>query len=94
MQGHWDADGTQMIAAIRRAIGDPRLTVRMTPWWLMRLAAPVVPLFREILEMRYLWNVPLRMDNARLKSVLGAEPHTPLDEAVRATLVGLGCLEA
>lgn len=94
MQGHWDADGTQMIAAIRRAVGDPRPTVRKTPWWLMRLAAPVVPLFREILEMRYLWNVPLRMDNARLKSVLGAEPHTPLDEAVRATLVGLGCLEA
>jgi nucleoside-diphosphate-sugar epimerase len=94
MEGHWDADGTQMIAAIRRAIGDSRLAVRKTPWWLMRLAAPVVPLFREILEMRYLWNVPLRMDNARLKSVLGAEPHTPLDEAVRATLVGLGCLEA
>jgi len=94
MQGHWDADGTQMIAAIRRAVGDPRPTVRKTPWWLMRLAAPVVPLFREILEMRYLWNVPLRMDNARLKSVLGAEPHTPLDEAARATLVGLGCLEA
>ena len=94
MEGHWDADGTQMIAAIRRAVGDPRPTVRKTPWWLMRLAAPVVPLFREILEMRYLWNVPLRMDNARLKSVLGAEPHTPLDEAVRATLVGLGCLEA
>ena len=94
MQGHWDADGTQMIAAIRRAVGDPRPTVRKTPWWLMRLAAPVVPLFREILEMRYLWNVPLRMDNARLKSVLVAEPHTPLDEAVRATLVGLGCLEA
>ena len=94
MEGHWDADGTQMIAAIRRAIGDPRLTVRKTPWWLMRLAAPVVPLFREILEMRYLWNVPLRMDNVRLKSVLGAEPRTPLDEAVRATLIGLGCLEA
>jgi hypothetical protein len=34
------------------------------------------------------------MDNARLKSVLGAEPHTSLDEAVRTTLIGLGCLKA
>jgi len=24
--------------------------------------------------------------------LLGDEPHTPLDEAVRTTLVGLGCL--
>jgi hypothetical protein len=26
-----------------------------------------------------------------LTAVLGREPHTPLDEAVEATLVGLGC---
>ena len=42
--------------------------------------------------MRYLWNVPLHMNNARLVAALGAEPHTPLDEAVRATLSGIGCL--
>ena len=35
---------------------------------------------------------PLRMDNARLVSVLGREPHTPLEEAVEATLGGVGCL--
>ena len=42
--------------------------------------------------MRYLWRNPLRMDNARLVSVLGREPHSPLDEAVEATLGGLGSL--
>ncbi len=42
--------------------------------------------------MRYLWNVPIRMNNSRLRAVLGSEPHTPLDEAVRKTLTGLGCL--
>jgi hypothetical protein len=35
----------------------------------------------------------LRMDNARLAAVLGREPHTPLDEAVEATLIGLGCID-
>jgi nucleoside-diphosphate-sugar epimerase len=92
MEGHWDADGTQMIAAIRRVAGNPKIKVRPMPWWLVRLLSPVVPLFRELSEMRYLWDVPLRMDNNRLKAMLGSEPHTPLDEAVRNTLIGLGCL--
>jgi nucleoside-diphosphate-sugar epimerase len=45
-------------------------------------------------EMRYLWREPVRMDNARLITALGQEPHTPLDEAVEATLIGLGCFAA
>jgi nucleoside-diphosphate-sugar epimerase len=43
-------------------------------------------------EMRYLWREPVCMNNARLKAVLGDEPHTPLDQAVEATLDGIGCL--
>jgi hypothetical protein len=35
---------------------------------------------------------PVRLDNAKLIAFLGAEPHTPIDAAVRATLVGLRCL--
>ena len=50
------------------------------------------PLLREVLEMRYLWRRPVRLRNDRLVATLGAEPRTPLDDAVRATLVGLGCL--
>ena len=92
MQGHWDADGQQMVAAIRRALGDPALPVKHLPWTAMRLASPVVPLFRELIEMKYLWDQPLRMGNARLLRALGEEPHTALDTAVRSTLIGLGCL--
>jgi nucleoside-diphosphate-sugar epimerase len=36
--------------------------------------------------MRYLWRAPVRMSNDRPTAVLGEEPHTPLDEAVEATL--------
>ena len=97
MAGHWDADGTQMAAAIRRVVethGGASPAVRAFPWWLMRLASPFVTTLREMLEMRYLWRQPVRMDNARLVAVLGQEPHTPLDAAVAATLTGLGCLPA
>ncbi|MCA1968058.1 MAG: NAD(P)H-binding protein [Rhizobium sp.] len=93
MDGFYDQDGRQMAEAIRRAVGEPNLKLKAFPWRLARLASPFVPLFRELLEMRYLWREPLRMSNARLVSFLGAEPHTPIDEAVRLTLDGLGCLE-
>jgi nucleoside-diphosphate-sugar epimerase len=92
MDGHWDADGTQMAAAIARAAGKPKLKPKAFPWWLMMLASPFVQVLREAREIRYLWRTPLRMSNARLLAVLGSEPHTPLDEAVRRTLIGLGCL--
>jgi hypothetical protein len=55
----------------------------------MRLLSPFVPLFRELLEMRYLWAIPIHMSNTRLKEVLGSEPCTPLDIAVRETLIAV-----
>jgi nucleoside-diphosphate-sugar epimerase len=66
--------------------------MRKLPWLLMRLLSPFVPLFRELLEMRYLWATPIHMGNARLKEVLGTEPRTPLDLAVRETLISIGCV--
>jgi nucleoside-diphosphate-sugar epimerase len=94
MEGHWDADGRQMIEAIRKAVGDPEIKVRKTPWLLFRLLSPYVPIFRELSEMQYLWRVPIRMGNDRLKTIPGAEPLTPLDTAVRTTLIALNCLPA
>ena len=52
----------------------------------------MVRLFRELDEMRYLWETPVRLDNTKLVALLGAEPRTPLDVAIRTTLVAIGCL--
>jgi nucleoside-diphosphate-sugar epimerase len=82
-----------MIAAIRKAAGNPEIKARKLPWLFMRLLSPFVPLFRELLEMRYLWAIPIHMSNTRLKEVLGFEPRTPLDIAVRETLIGIGCIQ-
>ncbi|WP_332851876.1 NAD-dependent epimerase/dehydratase family protein [Duganella sp. S19_KUP01_CR8] len=92
MEGHWDADGTQMVAAIARAARKPELKASAFPWWLLALASPFVTVFRELREMRYLWQQPVHMSNKRLVQVLGAEPRTPLDVAVHRTLAGLGSL--
>jgi len=93
MDGHWDADGTEMVRSVKRCLGDETIPVRSMPWALMRLLSPFVPLFRELTEIRPLWERPSRLVNAKLLATLGAEPRTPLDEAVRASLVGLGCVE-
>ena len=95
MAGHVDTDGTQMTQAIQRVVlrrtgHQPR--VGRFPWWLMKLIAPFVVTVREMLEMRYLWQTPLLLDNRRLVAALGQEPHTPLEQAVEATLAELGCL--
>jgi nucleoside-diphosphate-sugar epimerase len=96
MAGHWDADGRQMAEAIRRVVAKrsgkaPK--IKTFPWWLISVLSPVVETFREMQEMRYLWNEPVRLSGARLQATLGREPHTPLDEAVEVTLAGLGCLD-
>lgn len=95
LAGHWDADGTQMAQAIQRVVTrrmgvSPQL--QAFPWWLITLASPFNATLRELREMKYLWSEAVRMGNRRLTEVLGHEPHTPLEQAVEATLEGMGCL--
>ncbi len=92
MEGFWDFDGLQLVEAIERVVGHP-VRRRQLSWSGIKLAAPFVPLFREVLEMQYLWQMPIRMSNRRLTDFLGTEPRTPLDIAVATTLASLGCLE-
>lgn len=90
--GHWDETGTAMRDAIRRAAGRD-LPERAFPWWLMRLAAPFGGFPREALEIEPVWKQPMRLDNHRLIALLGAEVHTPLDDAVADALADLGCTD-
>lgn len=95
MRGHWDADGTAMAAAIKSVAQLAGIKAKVTsfPWWLIFAMAPFNTTLREMREMRYLWQQPIQMDNAKLIDFLGHEPHTPLIEAVRTTLIGLGCID-
>ena len=91
-EGHWFDEGVEIARATARVAGLPDAPVKGMPWWAIYLAAPFVETFRELIEMRYLWKKPLRLDNRRLVTFLGAEPHTPLDQALHQTLKGLGSL--
>jgi nucleoside-diphosphate-sugar epimerase len=91
-RGHWDEDGSQMIAAIRRAAGNENIPVRPMPWWFFRLASPFNETLRELYATRPLWRTPIQLDNTRLVRFLGNEPHTPLQTAVETTLRGMHCI--
>ncbi len=92
MEGHWDHDGRQMVQTIARVLGNPAVPIRRYPWRRLGLAALVATTPREMMEMRYLWQQPVRMTNARLVATLGAEPRTPLLDAVQTTLAALRCI--
>lgn len=95
--GHEDSDGTELARAVQRVVArrcGTEPTLRRFPWRQVRLAAPIVATLRELLELRYLRQPPVRMANQRLTQLLGAEPHTPLDEAIEQTLDGRGGLDA
>jgi nucleoside-diphosphate-sugar epimerase len=94
--GSWFERGEDMAKAILRVAEPPAKPNAITafPWPLVYLAAPFVPMLREVLEMRYLWKRSLRLDNAKLVAFLGAEPRTPLDQGIARALDALGCMPA
>jgi nucleoside-diphosphate-sugar epimerase len=84
--GHWfeqDADMAELVCRVR---GVSSRRIKAFPWWAIKLASPLVNACHEMLEMRYLWEVPLQLDNSKLRALIGAEPHTPAEIAVGAAL--------
>jgi nucleoside-diphosphate-sugar epimerase len=63
------------------------------PWPLLRAGGLVVPMWREIAEMAYLWRLQHALDGARLRALVGELPVTPIDEAIRRALAGLGLID-
>jgi nucleoside-diphosphate-sugar epimerase len=93
--GH-SVTGTAFLAALERAAGTLGLTpvrgwrLGRMPWPLLRIVGVVVPLWRELATMSYLWRVPHALAGHRLAARCPGLTSTPLDEALRASLVALG----
>ncbi|MFI4935372.1 MAG: NAD-dependent epimerase/dehydratase family protein [Caulobacterales bacterium] len=91
-RGHYLERNGELAEAIGRVAGRP-VPVRPFPWPMVWALSPIVEMFRELYEMRYLWRRPIGLANDKLTQFLGAEPHTALDVALRASLADMGCLE-
>ena len=88
-RGHAFGRGIEFAERIRLAADAPGAPIHDFPWPAVVALAPFVRLFREMVEMRYLWKHDVQLDNMKLVAFLGAEPHTPIDAALRASLAAL-----
>ncbi len=86
-----DANGTEMIAAIRKAVHNDSIPVKGMACFILKLASLFNETMHELVATRPLWQTAIQLDNAKLVRFLGQEPHTPLLTAVKTTLRGLGC---
>jgi nucleoside-diphosphate-sugar epimerase len=88
--------GAQLLAAVERAAASLGLMPAQgwrhgaMPWGLIRAGGIVVPSWRAIAEMSYLWRVPHALDGTALQAAIGTLPTTPIDAALRAALLDLG----
>ena len=60
------------------------------PWAVIRAIGLVVPMWRELARMSYLWRVPHALSGRKLAARCTGLQATPLEEAMRASLVALG----
>ena len=61
--------GAQLHRAVEQAVGRP-LKSASFPWPLLRVIGLFSPLIREVIEMRYLWETPHRLNGSALARVL------------------------
>jgi len=93
--GH-SVTGAVFLAAVERAAATLGLAPARPwrhgtmPWPLIRAVGLVVPLWRELAKMAYLWRVPHALDGACLAARCPELSATPLDAALAASLAALG----
>jgi len=59
------------------------LTIKKMPWAAMRFASLFSPMLREVMEMRYLWNMPHRIDGVKLSKALAGFVPKSLDQVLK-----------
>jgi nucleoside-diphosphate-sugar epimerase len=77
--------GRQLSDKITKLHGAPTKVSSM-PWRVITLGGIVVPMWREVAEMRYLWTTAHALDGSKLASRIGPIQQTPIDEALQNTL--------
>ena len=85
--------GAQLLDAIERAAASLGVAPARgfkrgkLPWFVLKVAGLVWPMWREVAEMSYLWQVPHALDGTTLARAVHLPAATPLDTAVREALV-------
>ena len=81
--------GQEFIATIE-AVTKSKFTLRPMSWWMIKTIGQLLAMGRELSELEYLWRVPHRISGDKLRAAIGDVPHTPLPEAIAASLRAIG----
>jgi len=73
--------GEEIAAILSNALSRSVRATRMS-WWPLRLAAPVSPMLRGLLEMRYLWDTPHSLDGTLFERLVPDFRSTPVEKAL------------
>lgn len=74
----------EVVARFGRELGTP-LSTGVVPGLVLQVMGLFQPAVKELLEMRYQWEVPYVLDDAKFRAAFGLAP-TPLEEGVRKTV--------
>jgi nucleoside-diphosphate-sugar epimerase len=81
--------GHELIAAIEAVTGG-KFNAKQMNWWMIKTVGRLLTLGRELAEIEYLWRVPHRISGDKLRTVIRDVPHTPINDAIRTSLIELG----
>jgi nucleoside-diphosphate-sugar epimerase len=84
-RGHVARPQLAFLREVAAQAGKPDLKIQRVPWLLLRLAAFFDPVVRELLEMRYLFDRSVIIDDPRRQALLPNFQRTPIEEAITAT---------
>ncbi|WP_412565122.1 epimerase [Thalassobius sp. MITS945101] len=74
--------GHELRQALAHALGHP-VEVRQMSWAPLHLMRPFMPVMKHLFEMRYLWNLPHRLEPTDFETALPNFPATPVEAALR-----------
>lgn len=72
----------ETFAAIKAATPNRKLTQTGYPWLMLKAMGLFMPIIKGLVEMRYIWDFELGLEDPRLDAILGEDFGTDYDQAI------------
>lgn len=84
------SDMAGVLSGVLSGVTGTDISTKQMAWWPIQLLRPIWPMARHLLEMRYLWSLPHRLDPAPLDTLLPEFESTPVAVALHNAVQGAG----
>ena len=84
--GHVAERQGEFVRLVAVRAGHPELAMALIPWWLFQVAGVFDKSIKEVLELRYLWDTAVILDDPRRRALFPGFLETPIEEAIDATV--------